>query len=98
MTSAYVGIGPGPTQAEWAAQAAAAAATAAIVDARTASLLAALARLRTIENQARTNAGLRGAAAWTQPQRVAVLDAIGDLAQGVRWLVQQQVAPRDPAD
>jgi hypothetical protein len=68
------------------------------LDARHQQLLAAITRLRAIESACRTNPGLRGVDSWSQPQRTGLLDAIGDLSQVVRWLVQQQVAERDPAD
>jgi len=61
-------------------------------------LAAALERLRTIESVARNNVGLRGVDPWTQGQRVAVLDAIADLSQAVRWLGQAHAAPGDTAD
>jgi hypothetical protein len=68
------------------------------LEARRANLLAAVTRLRAIEAAARTNPGLRGVDAWSQNQRLNLLDALADVAQCVRWLVQQQVDQRDPAD
>jgi hypothetical protein len=61
-------------------------------------LVAAITRLRAIESAARTNAGLRADVAWSPPQQRAILDALADVTQTVRWLVQQQVAAQDPAD
>lgn len=68
------------------------------LDTRRRQLTTALARLRTIEQAARNNPGLRGDVAWSPGQQRAILDALADLTQTVRWLVQQQVAARDPAD
>lgn len=62
------------------------------------ALVAATTRLRAIEQAARNNAGLRADVAWTPPQQRAILDALADVTQVVRWLVQQQVAGQDPAD
>lgn len=87
----YVYAGSGPPPPEFAAMVR----EQENIDARTQRIRDGLVRLSAIETQARSNAGLRGPDPWTQPQRVAVLDAIADVAQAVRWLAQQQVAPGD---
>jgi hypothetical protein len=66
-------------------------------DARETLILGAKDRARQITALAQTP-GARGATAWTQPQRVAVLDAVGDLARMLSWLADDLCAAPEPPD
>lgn len=80
---------PHPTAAERAETAASAAA-------RRAMILGAKDRARQITALAQTP-GARTATAWTQAQRVAILDGVGDLAKMLSWLADDILSvPEQP--
>jgi hypothetical protein len=87
------------TAAEDAAAALEAVAQAAGVNtaARRQKLAGAKARARQVVTLSQA-AGARGSAAWTQAQRVAVLDAVGDLAKMLAWLADDLLDSADPPE
>lgn len=81
---------PSPTAAERAL-------TAVNTAARRVKIAGAKTRAREIVTLAKTPAARTGTA-WTQAQRLAILDGIGDLATMLSWLADDLLAVPDPPD
>lgn len=81
---------PHPTAAERLAMSVA-------IDLRRAKLSGAKVRAREITALSQAPSA-RTATAWTQPQRLLILDAIGDIAKMLSWLADDLLAVPDPPD